>query len=88
MRKKCVRYLELLCQLAAEAIKHGQVKGAKVCIEAEEGIKTEGERMTVCAACDRLWGGFTTKNKLPQTDAEKSLTGVKAIFEHSGSIGT
>ena len=30
-------YLELLCQLAAEAIKHGQVKGTKVRIEAERG---------------------------------------------------
>lgn len=28
-------YLELLCQLATEAIKHGQVEGTKVRIEAE-----------------------------------------------------
>lgn len=28
-------YLELLCELATEAIKHGQVKGTKVRIEAE-----------------------------------------------------
>lgn len=35
-------YLELLCQLATEAIKHGQVEGTKVRIEA--GEKREGER--------------------------------------------
>lgn len=28
-------YLELLCQLATEPIKHGQIKGTKVRIEAE-----------------------------------------------------
>lgn len=28
-------YLELLCQLATEAIKHGQVEGTKVRVKAE-----------------------------------------------------
>lgn len=38
-------YLELLCQLATEAIKHGQIKGTKVRIEAvrEREKKREGE---------------------------------------------
>lgn len=34
-------YLELLCQLATEAIKHGQVEGTKVRIEAERKGKKE-----------------------------------------------
>lgn len=38
------RYLELLGELATEPIKHGQVKGAKVCVEAErERKRTQGD---------------------------------------------
>lgn len=39
-------YLELLCQLATEAIKHGQVKGTKVRIEAE-GERDKRRRKSV-----------------------------------------
>lgn len=46
-------YLELLCQLATEAIKHGQVKGTKVRIKAV----WERERRRVCQSgylCNQL----------------------------------
>lgn len=60
-------YLELLCQLATEAIKHGQVEGTKVRIEA--GEKREGERRqeesvtaAIYATSFGLWGSFTRWN--------------------------
>ena len=62
-------YLELLCQLATEAIKHGQVKGTKVRIEAEREREWEGERKkkkkkecvreAIYATSYGLWGSFT-----------------------------
>lgn len=69
-------YLELLCQLATEAIKHGQVKGTKVCIEAARGggrdSEREGDRdrrrkrvsVAIYATSYSLWGSFTGWNQL------------------------
>lgn len=38
-------YLEFLCQLATEAVKHGQVEGTKVCIEAAREETVGGWRL-------------------------------------------
>lgn len=63
LRAAGLLYLELLCQLATEAIKHGQVKGTKVRIEAErEGQrkkKKECVRGAIYATSYGLWGRFT-----------------------------
>lgn len=64
-------YLELLCQLATEAIKHGEVKGTKVRIEAAgEKDKEEGEeyvRAAIYATGCILWGCFSRDVQLPHT---------------------
>lgn len=55
-------YLELLCQLATETIKHGQVEGTKVRIEAERREREKKKRsvkLAIYATGFRLMGGFS-----------------------------
>lgn len=65
IKSSSLLYLEFLCQLATEAIKHGQVKGTKVRIEAErgrEGGREKNKSVTVAIYATNygLWGSFTT----------------------------
>ncbi len=90
-----VLYLELLRELATEAIKHGQVEGTKVRIKAEREGEREGEgewkkkkdkvRAAIYATSCSLWGSFIRLNRLPPlSETVKNTDRVKTIF---GGIG-